>query len=68
MRRFWHSKKLLHFRNIFTPFKGQCRGLTDKTLLSILKRTCGELQYLDLSASAYQLSDFALDIIGEYCL
>lgn len=39
-------------------------ALTDSILRSILARGCHELRSLDLSASATQLTDYSLHLIG----
>ncbi len=43
-----------------------CVGLSDDILHSVLKRGCHGLRELSLSASPRKLSDFALDVIGEF--
>jgi len=42
-------------------------GLTDRILISILKKGCSNLKSLDLSASPYLLTDQSLSLIGKYC-
>ena len=61
----WKCKRSLQFRNFFGAFSGALFTLTDELFLKILKKTCGNLQCLDLSASAKTLSDYAFDKLGK---
>lgn len=65
--RWWKTVRVLSFDGIFVSFKGRHSALTDSILRSILARGCHELCSLDLSASASQLTDYSLHLIGMCC-
>ena len=63
----WQSRQSLHFRGMFNTFqRGVCPGLTDKILHSLLRRGCGGLKSLDISASSHLLSDYSISVIGTF--
>ena len=64
-QKLWKMRKQLTLESTFTTLGGKgADKLSDKLLLSILERGCGELQVLDISAATHCLSSYALDIIG----
>ncbi|XP_013379642.1 putative RNA-binding protein EEED8.10 [Lingula anatina] len=60
----WQSLVTLDFKHVFQRFG---EGLTDKILMTLLKKGCPNLRYLDISSSPYNMTDWALDIIGDNC-
>ncbi|XP_031560839.1 uncharacterized protein LOC116296873 [Actinia tenebrosa] len=60
----WPSVTHLDFKNLFSLYKG---GLTDDILLGIFRRGCKNLTSLDLSASPFLLTEFAVHCIAKHC-
>ncbi|XP_023225889.1 putative RNA-binding protein EEED8.10 [Centruroides sculpturatus] len=61
----WHSQHELHFKNMFSIFKGSF--LTNAILSSLLKKCSSHLKILDLYSASHVLDYRALEIIAQFC-
>ncbi|XP_057294604.1 uncharacterized protein LOC130623129 [Hydractinia symbiolongicarpus] len=62
----WGNVHHVDFHGIF-QISHKYAGLTDRVLISLLKKGCQNLISLDLSASPYLLSHYSLIYIGNIC-
>ena len=62
----WGEVRCLRFDGVFKSFQGS-GGLTDRILLSLLRKVSHNLKVLDLSSSPYLLTNKSLMKIGDLC-